>query len=254
MDNSFLLPNSGTFLPSPTKTLYLWVVPIYLPSTTFLQLLETTPVFSVFVWICQIWTFHINGIIQHVVNCVWLLSLIIMLSELLRVAFYGHIIFNQRNQRSSCQHPLDHRKAREFQKNIYFCFIDFAKAFNCVDHNKLWNILKETGIPDHLTCLLRNLNAEQEVIVRTGHGSTDWFQIGKGVRQGCILSPCLFSLHAEYTIWNAGLDDSQGRIKIAGRNINKQPQICRKWRGIKEPLEGERGEWKSWLETQHYKN
>ena len=128
MDNSFLLPNSSTFLPSPTKTLYLWVVPIYLPSTTFFQLLETTPIFSVFLWICQIWTFHINGIIQHVVSCIWLLSLIIMLSELLCVAFYGHIIFNKRNQRSSCQHPLDHRKAREFQKNIYFCFIDSAKT------------------------------------------------------------------------------------------------------------------------------
>ena len=89
-------------------------------------------------------------------------------------------------------------KAREFQKNIYFCFIDYAKAFDCVDHNKLWKILKEMGIPDHLTCLLRNVYANQEVTVRTGHGTTDWFQIGKGVRQGCILSPCLFNLYAEY--------------------------------------------------------
>ena len=89
-------------------------------------------------------------------------------------------------------------KAREFQKNIYFCFIDYAKAFNCVDHNKLWKILKEMGIPDHLTCLLRNLHAGQEATVRTGHGTTDWFQIGKGVHQGCILLPCLFNLYAEY--------------------------------------------------------
>ena len=87
-------------------------------------------------------------------------------------------------------------KAREFQKNVYFCFTDYAKAFDCVDHNQLWNILKEMGIPDHLTCLLRNLYAGQEATVRTGHGTTDWFQIGKGVRQGCILSPCLFNLYA----------------------------------------------------------
>ena len=89
-------------------------------------------------------------------------------------------------------------KAREFQKNIYFCFIDYAKAFNCVDHNKLWEILKEMGIPDHLICLLRNLYAGQEATVRTGHGTTDWIQIGKGVCQGCILSPCLFNLYAEH--------------------------------------------------------
>ena len=90
------------------------------------------------------------------------------------------------------------KKAREFQKNIYFCFIDYAKTFDCVDHNKLWKILKEMGIPDHVICLLRNLYAGQEAIVRTGHGTTDWFQIGKEVRQGCILSPCLFNLYAEY--------------------------------------------------------
>ena len=104
-------------------------------------------------------------------------------------------------------------KAREFQKNIYFCFIDYAKAFNCVDHNKLWKILKEMGIPDHLTCLLRNLYAGQEAIVRTGHGTTDWFQIGKGVRQGYILSPCLFNFYAEYI--HHGLDEAQAGIKIA---------------------------------------
>ncbi len=111
-------------------------------------------------------------------------------------------------------------KAREFQKNIYFCFIDYAKAFDCVDHNKLWKILKEMGIPDHLTCLLRNLYAGQEATVRTGHGTTDWFQIGKGVHQGCILSPCLFNLYAEYIMRNAGLEETQAGIKIAGRNIN----------------------------------
>ena len=98
------------------------------------------------------------------------------------------------------------KKAREFQKNIYFCFIDYAKAFDCVDHKKLWRILKEMGIPDHLTCLLRNLYEVQKVTVRTGHGTTDWFQIGKGVRQGCILSPCLFNFYAAYIMRNAGLD------------------------------------------------
>ena len=97
-------------------------------------------------------------------------------------------------QRSNCQHWLVMEKAREFQKNIYFCFTDYAKAFDCVDHNKLWKILKEMGIPDHLTCLLRNLYAGREAAVRPGHGTTDWFQIGKGVRQGCILSPCLFNI------------------------------------------------------------
>ena len=99
-------------------------------------------------------------------------------------------------------------KAREFQKNIYFCFIDYARAFVCVDHNKLWKILKEMGIPDHLTCLLRNLYADQEATVRTGHETTDWFQIEKGVHQGCILSPCLFNLYAEYIMRNAGLDEA----------------------------------------------
>ena len=112
------------------------------------------------------------------------------------------------------------KKAREFQKNIYFCFIDYAKAFDCVDHHKLWKILQEMGIPDHLSCLLRNLYAGQEATVRTGHGATDWFQIGKGVCQGCILSPCLFNLYAEYIMKNAGLDEAHTGIKIAGRNIN----------------------------------
>ena len=111
-------------------------------------------------------------------------------------------------------------KAREFQKNIYFCFIDYAKAFDCVDHNQLWKILKEMGIPDHLTCLLRNLYAGQKVTVRTGHGTTDWFQIGKAVHQGCLLSPCLFNFYAEYIMRNAGLDEAQAGVKMAGRNIN----------------------------------
>ena len=112
------------------------------------------------------------------------------------------------------------KKARELQKNIYFCFIDYDKAIDCVDHNKLWKIPKEMGIPDHLTCLLRNLYAGQEATVRTGHGTTDWFQIGKGVCQGCILSPRLFNVYAEYIMRNAGLDEAQARIKIARRNIH----------------------------------
>ena len=111
-------------------------------------------------------------------------------------------------------------KKQEFQKNIYFCFIDYAKAFDCVDHNKLWKILKEMGISDHLTCLLRNLYAGQEATVRNGHGTTDWFQIGKGVRQDYILSPCLFNFYAEYIMQNTGLDEAQAGIKIAGRKIN----------------------------------
>ena len=111
-------------------------------------------------------------------------------------------------------------KAREFQKSIHFCFIDYKKAFDCVDRNKLQKILQEMGIPDHLTCLLRNLYADQEATVRTGHGTTDWFQIGKGVCQGCILSPCLFNLYAEYIMKNVGLDEAQAGIKFAVRIIN----------------------------------
>ena len=107
-------------------------------------------------------------------------------------------------------------KAREFQKNIYFCFIDYAKDFDCVDHNKPWKILKEMGIPDHLTCLLRNLYAGQETTVRTGRGTTDRFQIGKGVCHGCVLSPCLFNLYAEYIMRNAGLEEAQAGIKLPG--------------------------------------
>ena len=111
------------------------------------------------------------------------------------------------------------KKAREFQKNIYFCFIDYAKAFDYVDHNKLWILLKEMGMPDHLTCLLRNLYARSGNN-RTGHGTTDWFQIGKGVRQGCILLPCLFNFYAEYIMRNTGLEQAQAGIKIARGNVN----------------------------------
>ena len=112
------------------------------------------------------------------------------------------------------------KKAREFQENIYFFFINYAKTFDCVGHNKLWKSLKEMGTPYHLTCLLRNLYAGQEATVRIGHGTTDWFQFGKGAHQSCILSLCLFNLYTEYIMRSAGLDESQAGIKIARRNIN----------------------------------
>ena len=112
------------------------------------------------------------------------------------------------------------KSTRVPEKSIYFCFIDYTKFFDCVDHNKLWKIIKEMGIPDHLTCLLRNLYAGQEATVRTRHGATDWFHIRKEVYQGCILSPCLFYLYVEYIMWNTGLDETQAVIKISGRNIN----------------------------------
>ena len=115
---------------------------------------------------------------------------------------------------------MDHQKSKRGQKNIYFCFIEYAKAFDCVDHNKLWEILKEKGIPDHLTCLLRSLYAGQEATVRTGRGKTGWFQIRKGVRQGCILSPCLFNFYAEYIMRNPGLEEAKAGIKTARRNIS----------------------------------
>ena len=111
-------------------------------------------------------------------------------------------------------------KTREFLKNIYFCFVDCAKAFDCVGHHKLWKILTEIAITDHVTCLLRNLYAGQKATVRTGHGTTNWFQIGKGVHQGCILSPCLFNLYAEYIVWNVTIDEAQAGIKIAGRKAS----------------------------------
>ena len=151
-------------------------------------------------------------------------------------------------------------KAREFQKNIYFCFLDYAKSFDCVDHNKLWKILKEVGIPDHLTCLLRNLYAGQEATVRTGHGTTDWFQIGKGVCQDCILSPCLFNLYAEYIKWNAGLDEALAGIKIAGRYINNlryaddTTLMAENEEELKSLLMKMKRRGKSWLKTRHSKN
>ena len=125
-------------------------------------------------------------------------------------------------------------KAREFQKNI--CFIDYVKAFDCVDHSKLWKILKEMGIPDHLTCRLRSLYAGQEAKVKTGHGTMDWFQIGKGVCQGCILSPCLFNLYEEYIMRNSGLDEAQGGIKIVRININNLSMQMRPplWQKVKK--------------------
>ena len=146
-------------------------------------------------------------------------------------------------------------KAREFQKNIYFCFIDYAKAFDCVHHNKLWKILKEMGIPDHLICLLRNLYAGQEATVRIGHGTTDWFQIGKGVRQGCILSPCLFNFCAEYIMRNGKKHKLESRLPGEISICRWRHPYGRKWRGTKKPLdEGESGEWKSWLKAQHSEN
>ena len=117
------------------------------------------------------------------------------------------------------------KKAREFQKNIYFCFIDYVKAFDCVDHNKLWKILKEMEILDHLTCLLRNLYAGQEATVRIRHGTTDWFKIGKGGHQGCILLPCFFNLYAEYIMQNARLDDAQAGIKTGEISIASDMQM-----------------------------
>ena len=122
------------------------------------------------------------------------------------------------------------KKTREFQKHIYFCFTDHAKAFDCVDHNKLWKILQEMEITDHLTCLLRNLYAGQEATVRTGHGTMDWFPIGKGVHQGCILSPCLFNFYAVYVMRNAGLDKAQAGIKLPGEiSITSDMQTTPLW-------------------------
>ena len=140
---------------------------------------------------------------------------------------------------------------------IFYLILQISKAFDCVDHNKLWKILKEMGIPDHLIRLLRNLYAGQEATVRTGHGTTDWFQIGKGVCEGCILSPCLFNLYAEYIMRNAGMEEAQAGIKIAGRNINNlrytdDTTLWQKAKKTKELLdESERGELKGWLKTQH---
>ena len=152
-------------------------------------------------------------------------------------------------------------KARELQKNIYFYSIDYAKAFDCVDDNKMWKILKEMGIPDHLTCLLRNLYAGPEATVKTRHGTTDWFQIGKGVCQGCILSSCLFNLHADYIMRNAWLDESQAGIKISRRTINNlryadytilMAESDKKLKSLLMKVKEESE--KSWLKAQHSKN
>src|SRR5574337_360515 len=126
----------------------------------------------------------------------------------------------EKAEEPDCQHLLDHQKSKRVEEKYLLCFIDYAKVFDSVDHNKLWKILQEMGISDHLTCLLRNLYAGQEAKVRPGHGTTDWFQTGKGVHQGCILSPCLFNLYTEYIMRNAGLEEAQAGIKIARRNIN----------------------------------
>ena len=130
------------------------------------------------------------------------------------------VLKSQRNQGSIANICWIIEKSKDFQKNIYFCFIDYTKAFDCVDHKKLWKVIKEMGLPDYLTCLLRNLYEGQEAIVRPLHGANDWFQIGKGIQQDCILSPCLLNLHAEYNMQSARLDESQGGINISGRNIN----------------------------------
>ena len=145
------------------------------------------------------------------------------------------------------------KKQKSSRKKIYFCFIEYAKAFDCVDDNKLWKILKEMGIPDHLTCLLRNLYAGQEATVTPGHGTTDWFQIRKGVRQGCILSPCLFNLHAEYIMRNTGLEEKKAEIKIAWRNINNlryaddTTLMAESEEELKSLVMKVRGQLKSWL-------
>ena len=148
----------------------------------------------------------------------------------------------------------------KFQKNIYLCFIDYAKTFDCVDHKKLWKTLQEMGIPNHQTCLLRNVYAGQEATVGTGNGTTDWLQIGKGVRQGCILSPCLFNLYEEYIMRNAGLEEAQAGIKIAGRNIHNFKYAdditfmaeSKELKSLLMKVKEESG--KCWLKAQHSEN
>ena len=153
------------------------------------------------------------------------------------------------------------KKAREFEKIIYFCFIDYTKAFDCVDHNKLWKIFQVMGIADHLICLLRNRYGDQEATVRTGHGTTEWFQIGKRVHQGCMLSPCLFKFYAEYNMQNARLDEAQAGIKIVRRNINNLRYIDDTTLMAESEKVLKRASWwqwkrkvKSWLKTQHSEN
>ena len=150
-------------------------------------------------------------------------------------------------------------KAKEFQENNYFCFIECTKAFECVDHNKLWKILKEMGIPDHLTCLLINLYAGQEATVRIRHGTTDWVQIRKGVHQGCIFPSFLFNLYAEYIMRNAGLEEAQAGIKIAWRNINNlwyadDTNLMAENKELKSYMMKVKEKWKSWLKAQHSEN
>ena len=156
--------------------------------------------------------------------------------------------------------PTSIENAWKFQKNTDFWLIDYSKAFDCLDHNKLWKILTEMGIPGHLTWLLRNLYAGQEATVRTRHGTMDWFQIEKGVCQGCILSPCLFNFNEEYVMWNAGFNEAQPGIKIAGKDINNLKYAddtnltAESEEELKNLLRKVKGEWKSWLETQHSEN
>ena len=166
----------------------------------------------------------------------------------------------QRNQRSNCQHPLDHQKNNRVPEKHLLLFIDYTKAFDCVDHNKLTNILQEKGIPDHLTCLLRNRDAGQEATVRTGHRTADWFKIVKGVHQECILSSCLFNLYAEYIMWNARLDEAQAGIKTDRRNINnlRYADDTTLMADSKEELKSllmkvKEESRKNWLKTQHSK-
>ena len=156
---------------------------------------------------------------------------------------------------------MDHQKSKRVPEKHLFLLYWLCQRLDCVYHNKLWKILKEMGIPDHLTCLLRNLYEGQEATVRTGHGTTDWFQIGKGVRQGCILSPCLFNFCAEYIMRDAGLEKHKLESRLPGEiSITSDMQMThhpygRKWGRMKEPLyESERGEWKSWLKAQHSEN
>ena len=207
-----LVTFSGAYLPF--VHLLLWsVVANYLP--TLKNWASLTVEFFIYLYLAQFIIYsvymHCRCFLQTFLTMFWRPVVEMALSDLTTITP------TQRNQRSNCQHPLDHWKSIKFQKNIYFCFIDYAKASDCVDHNKLWKTLQEMGIPDHLTCLLGNLYAGQEATFRTGQGTTDWFQIGKGVSQGCILSPCLF---VEYIMWNVRLDEAQAGIKIAGRNIN----------------------------------
>ena len=172
----------------------------------------------------------------------------------------NNTVVNREDLLENLSSELRFEKARDRQKNIYFCFIDYAKTFACVDHNKLWEILQVMGIPDHLTCLLRNLCAGQEATVRTGHGTTDLFQIRKGACQGCILSPCLFSLYVEYIVWDVGLDEAQDRIKIARRNINNlryaddTTLMAESEEELKSPLMKVKEESEKLLKTQHSEN